>query len=440
MSIRFNTTTVLLYQVVLLSLCCSALTGQQRLEINGYIVDAENGQPVPYASVGVIQQQLGISANLNGYFSLLLNDSNATHTLEISSIGYNKATVSFSEITWGQELSISLVPKPTVLSEVVIRGRSLTLEEMIASTSKKRKVYLRSKPYLMNVLYRETSTKGEKYGGFTEAQGIFYVSGYNSRYKNHRNQVLTFDLAQWKHIRRNTYPTAGYLRIGKILKAKDYYLHEGPLSKGNLDKFVYTIEDSTQYNEQLVLKIAFKPKAPYQNEFDYEGSMLIKEGDQALLGLDVVHRGAEPFLKQKQNQIPKKSIFSISFLLFNGQYYLNRSSFVQTLSSNEGDFEHSMEIIGGRFTNQEPEFMNTAQRTVLYSEMLNPLINYDHDFWANFKMADSTDLKRIKDQNSNLENEFQQNHQLRLVPLPEGFQNYQQMVEDQDILDFFMQY
>ena len=414
--------------------------GQQIHEISGYILDSETGAPVPFASVGVPAQGVGISTNVNGYFMLMIKEVDNGHVLEISSIGYAKKSIPFSEISWGQEQRFRLDPKVTVLEEVVVRGRPRTLEDVMLSASKKRKVFLRTSPYLTYGFYREVLRVNEEYQGLTEAQGIFYINGYNSKYKNNRNQVMTYDLAQWKHMRRSDYPEAGYLRIGKLLKAKDYYLHDGPLQKRNLQKFQYTVVDTSQYEDDAVLVVDFEPRDEFSQEFNYQGRMKIKEDDQALLSMEVEQLGKEPFLPERDAIKDQASSFTISFWLFEGEYYLNRSTFTQTYTTKEGPHEFSLEIIGGPFTQQKPEFLNTAQRAVLYSDMLNPMVNYDPDFWDSYKFAESDVFQKVEEQVEDLQQQFQDNDELRLMPLPEGMNNYEQMVNEQNILDFFMQY
>jgi hypothetical protein len=100
----------------------------------------------------------------------------------------------------------------------------------------------------------------------------------------------------------------------------------------------------------------------------------------------------------------------------------------------------STELIGTSFTNQGATFLNYNQRAVLYSEMLNPLINYDPKFWEDFSFSQGVDFKKMTDLNQELEQQFKNHHNLRLTPLPDGIESYQQMANDRNALDFIMQY
>lgn len=250
---------------------------------------------------------------------------------------------------------------------------------------------------------------------------------------------MTYDLVQWKHIRRSNYPeTDQYLQISDLLKAKDYYLHQGPLHRKNLSKLSYSVTDSTSYQDRLVLEISFEAKPEYQQDFAYRGKMYVKEDDQALLGLEIEALGAEPFIRQSESRSEFTSAFRISFIQFDGQYYLGNTNLSRSFS--EGGHQHSwqLQLFGASFIDQKAMFLNYNQRVVLYSEMLNPVVNYHPEFWDRFSFADSDFLQEVT-AGKDLTSQFESHHQHRLVPLPEGFESYQQMSNDRDALEMILQ-
>jgi len=427
--------------VLLIYTQLNVIYAQETYTISGIVVDKDTGVPVPYVLVGVPEQQRGISANLNGYFKLILIDYPQNHHLQISSLGYERLSVPLSEVDRDQEQRFELKSKPTVLDEIVIIGKSKTLAELVKSASKNRKIYLRSNPYLMNGFYREVLKINDQYQGLTEAQGILYMNGYNPGYKNNSNH-LTYDLAQWKHIRRTKYPDQEqrYLEIATLLKAKDYYLHDGPLHRKNIDKFDYTVSDTSLYQDRLVLVINFNPKEAFTKSINYHGQLHIKEDDQALLKLKVESKGPLPFLRNRESSSEIRSHFEVSYLLFDGQYYLNQTRFQRSYNKDGNLTNWDTQLIGASFTNQNAAFLNYHQRAVLYSEMLNPLMNYDPEFWDDFKYSQGDDIKKMSEQQGDLKQQFQINHNMRLTPLPEGVNSYEQMSNDRDAMDFLMRF
>ncbi len=427
--------------VLLIYTQLNMIYAQETYTISGIVVDRDTGVPVPYVLVGVPEQEKGISANINGYFKLILLDYTQNHHLQISSLGYERLSVPLSDVDRDQEQRFELKSKPTVLDEVVIIGKSRSLAELVKSASKNRKIYLRSKPYLMNGFYREVLKINNQYQGLTEAQGILYMNGYHPGYKNNSNH-LTYDLAQWKHIRRSKYPDKEkrYLEIATLLKAKDYYLHDGPLHGKNINKFHYTVSDTSLYQDRLVLVIDFNPKEAFTKSINYHGQLHIKEDDQALLKLKVESKGPLPFLRNRESSGEIRSHFELSYLLFDGQYYLNHARFKRSYSKEATLINWDTQLIGASFTNQNAALLNYHQRAVLYSEMLNPLMNYDPEFWDDFEYSEGDDLIIMSEQQGDLDQQFLINHNQRLTPLPKGVNSYEQMSNDRDAMDFLMRY
>ena len=107
-----------------------------------------------------------------------------------------------------------------------------------------------------------------------------------------------------------------YLEIAALLKAKDYYLHNGPLHRKNLDKLKYTVTDSSSYQDRLVLIIDFEAKDEFSAEIPYKGQMYVKEDDQALISLEIHAQGQEAYLRK--NKLTDGHIYSFQseFLVF----------------------------------------------------------------------------------------------------------------------------
>lgn len=416
-----------------------ALYGQENNQISGYVIDQETGNPVPYASLGVPEQQKGISANINGYFRLLIPEFNRDYHLQISSIGYKRLRIPLSEIDLNQEQRFYLVPEPKVLDEIIIVGKTQTLEDLVKTASKNRKIYLRSTPYLMNGFYREILKVENEYQGFTESQGILYMNGYNPRYKNN-SKHLTYDLIQWKNTRRSDYPQPHYLEVAALLKAKDYYLHQGPLHSRNLGRLEYNVTDSTSYQDHLVLEISFAPRQDASEQIPYSGKMFVKEDDQALLRMEIEANGPEPFLKASDAEQSIHGNFEINFIFFENQYYLGHCSYHRSFTADGKQTDWYTELFGASFANQPAMFLNYNQRAVLFSEMLNPKVNYNPGFWDEFSFVQHSYYQEISSEwQQDLADEFEDNHNKRLKPLPEGYENYEQIANDRNTLDFIMQ-
>ncbi|WP_375584419.1 SusC/RagA family TonB-linked outer membrane protein [Cyclobacterium xiamenense] len=110
--------------LILLLACLSVGTVQaQSLTVTGKVVD-ENEESIPGASVLVKGTTKGAATDINGEFSLTLSESEKE--LEVSFIGYNKKEVNVGNQS---EITISLTPEETALSEVVVTALGVKRDE-----------------------------------------------------------------------------------------------------------------------------------------------------------------------------------------------------------------------------------------------------------------------------------------------------------------------
>lgn len=87
-------------------------------EIAGSVVDAETGESIAYASVGVVEQTLGTLTDTIGHFSLSVSSLHDNDTLRISCIGYHSLAMSVAE---ARRCSLfSLKSSEYLLPEVVV--------------------------------------------------------------------------------------------------------------------------------------------------------------------------------------------------------------------------------------------------------------------------------------------------------------------------------
>ena len=109
----------------------SNLTLAQSFKISGVIVNSETKEKLPFASLMVLNQLLGISADKTGHFELILPDSLRNDTLVISYVGFQPKKICINNY---DNKSVALTPQIINLSEIVIRP----------STNKKKFVTLNS--------------------------------------------------------------------------------------------------------------------------------------------------------------------------------------------------------------------------------------------------------------------------------------------------------
>jgi hypothetical protein len=126
-----------------------AAQGQQRL--TGRVVDASTGQPVPYASIGVLRTTLGTTSNAEGEFEL--RNVPLPGRLVVSELGHTRDTVAVAASSAGQPLQVRLKPTSVLLPEAQVGSYAA---ELIAQAYRELRRTNAQKTY-SQAFYRQTT-------------------------------------------------------------------------------------------------------------------------------------------------------------------------------------------------------------------------------------------------------------------------------------------
>ena len=157
---------------VIFLLLSPAVFCQQLIE--GKIVDVETGQPVPFASIGIVGTSKGTSSNLNGQFTL---STSGSVSLKVTCVGYE--TKEINSIT--NVMLIQLKPSATQLNQIVIFDKSVNAKKIVRKAFESvRKNYV-NKPFLQKFFYRHYCKDDSVYGRLIEAfVDVWKEKGYRS--------------------------------------------------------------------------------------------------------------------------------------------------------------------------------------------------------------------------------------------------------------------
>jgi len=400
------------------------------------IIDSEDKSPIAYATIIYPEQQYGFSANANGYFRIRFSQVEKFKKINISSIGYEQFEGVLGEM-YDQNLdTIVLQPKITFLKEILVKAETVAPKEMIANTSDNLKTFLGKEPYYTHVFYTETIKKNDKYAGFAEAQGMMHVSGYQPAY-NRKNELFAYDLAQWKHLRRVQYLVPSCLNkkralsIGKLSKAKARYLYNGPLTKNNLDDYMYTMDSLTTFNNTDVFIIGFRSL-----ERDIRGKIFVKTDDYALIALSVTEGNASDTFDD-DCQLPQATDFLTTFTQIGKQYFFNAMELTITYETENSTIQEKLKLRSGEFDNNRTQDLNYDQRLVVFNEMVNPSVTYDPNYWQDQEKVPDGLIADLAN-NVPIEDQFKYNSYKRPIPLPDNFANYEELYKNQDMFLLFV--
>ena len=103
---------------ILFSFICSNSFSQGRIVIEGSVVD-EYEMEVPYAAVGIIKKNIGVTSTEDGTFSFFVSNNELDDILEISSIGFETFKIKIKDFIYGDK-RIVLKEKVSALEGVVV--------------------------------------------------------------------------------------------------------------------------------------------------------------------------------------------------------------------------------------------------------------------------------------------------------------------------------
>lgn len=401
-------------------------------DLSFQVVDDSDGSAIPFSTVYFPKLEVGYSADGIGYFSMEMNSLESSDSIVISSLGYLTSTISVESVTKLGEARLK--PDFKILDEVVVSGKREDTRERIKETDRFLKDYLGKDPYFLYAFYKETLLQEGRYIGYTEAYGVLHVSGYQPSY-NRKNRLFSYDLAQWKNIRRSYYSplsdcdtTKKTIAIDKLMRAKSEYLFNGPLN--NLNEFNFNIDSAFSNNGAEILVIKFASKVG-----EYQGQLWVDEETNALLSFKIHDENINERIGFQCGEFSSAD-FEVNFVMLNSEYFVNYASL--TIYDESRGIEEELTIRGGEFKKNEVTDLNYDQRIIIYNEMLNPVILYDSAFWHENSIDISPQIQSDLSSDIPLNKQFFEMNGKRIIPLPDEFNTYEELYKKQDMFRVFM--
>ena len=130
------------------------ITAQNRFSIEGVVYD-EYDYPIPYASVGILKKNIGISSTEEGTFKFYISNNELSDVIEISSIGFEPLEITVQNFIGLKDKTFTLKEKITELNEVSIESP----KNIVKNAFKKLKENTLSRKHKLGILYRRWSVE-----------------------------------------------------------------------------------------------------------------------------------------------------------------------------------------------------------------------------------------------------------------------------------------
>jgi hypothetical protein len=282
--------------LVFFSIISSSVFSQRLVEAT--IVDKETKKPVPFASIGIIGTSKGTSSNLNGQFSISINE---TDSIRITCVGYESLSLGATQLL----PSIDLTPIVTQLSEIVILDRAINAKRVLRRAFANIDINYNNRPFLQQFFYRHYCKDGAAYGRLIEAAiDVWKTSGYRT-VQHAAGEKEEIRVTQLRRSLDKTEMAQGHdpISVGNILQADivayqtdkrsehmSFYTDVSNL-RTDFDKYDFVCKGITYYDGLEVYEITYQNKkdsvltttGKYLDLVDIKGTLFITTGGYAFV-------------------------------------------------------------------------------------------------------------------------------------------------------------
>ncbi len=295
--------------------------------ISGVVKNESNNKRIDYANITIKGTNIGTVANENGEFTLKVKNSLGARLLVVSHVGFVSAEIHIED-TSVDNLKVSLVPRNTLLDEVVVRGDA---QAIVLDAIRQIKLNYEEKNCMLTGFYRETARKRQHYINISEAVIDVFKSDYKKR-------SAEYDRVQILKGRKLLSEKKGDTLAVRLLGGPNLAVYgdmvknaEILLNEEDMMYYFYKLEDPVfiDHRMQYVISIAPRVRLPYAL---YTGKLYIDSKSLAFtrveLSLDMSDRNkaTQAILRRKPFGLkfkPQELSFLVDYKEREGKMALN---------------------------------------------------------------------------------------------------------------------
>ena len=392
----------------------SALADKPRY-ITGKILDDETSEPLPFATIALINTGKGTVTNNNGDFGLRITPELFNDTLSISYLGYLGKEIPVKK-AFGSNLVISMKREYISIAEIIIRNQNP--QEIIARALKDIPHNYGNTPALMTGFYREGVMKKSELQSYSEAILEIYKSSYSGTL--FRDQVKVYKSRKIENTgRRDTLTIrlkAGLSTCLELDGARNIFDFISPES---MSDYIYRITDIVTYDEETAYAIEFEQRENVELPL-FKGTIYINTEDYGILNVEfeinpkLIRKMKNSFVSASSRGLdtwPLSVKYSVSYRKMNDRYFLShvRGDLLFTSSQKKRLFNTQFKVFF-ELAITEIELKNVTrfdhdELAPIHSIFARTITNYDPLFWGNqdFLRPEDNLLQALKNMNVKLQ-------------------------------------
>ena len=358
---------------------------QESPVLRGRVLDADTHQPIPNAQVGIADNRLGTSTNLDGRFALRVPGAYQVSELEVALLGYRKYRRALPPLP-GPELLIELQISPASLGTVSVTASAEgIIREAVARIPRNYPV----RPTQLTGFYRESDDEaaGRHYDYLVEGQLRVYKPGYQHSSEAGQTQVLESRRVDLRPARPDglARPGINWMAGALVPHRFDFVRNRAEfINPAHFRDYQYRFSPQTTFQGRAVYVITFAPR-PGTDRANFAGEVYIDERSYALLGA-AWHR--TPAGIRRENLLvfeATERAYRADYQRYAGRYYL-KSIWYNTLGRPvAGQVRHHLaEYVTTAIDTagaQPPTYLERSQYADIF--LKNP-VPYDSTFWQHY--------------------------------------------------------
>lgn len=360
--------------------------------VTGLILDAESGDPMPFATIGLKNEGRGTVSNNNGEFSLKIAPAYLRDTILISYLGYLGKEIPVAEALT-DNLRIMMIREFISIPEIIIRNQ-IPQEVINRAINLIPKNYGTS-PALLTGFYREGVQKRKKLQSYSEAIIRIFKSPYSVTFLNDQIKVLKSRKIENISIKdtltvRLKAGLSTCLQLDGVKSAFEF------ISDANMHDYNYRITDIVSFDDEAAYEIEFEPREEVVLP-KFKGSVFINTSDYAILRADFelssrfLDEMKEAFISTASKGFktwPISVRYSVGYRNVNGRYFLNHVRGDLLFLSKEkkrlfnSPFEVFFEMAITSMKTDNVVRFEREELAPIHSVFSRTISNYDSEFWG----------------------------------------------------------
>ena len=383
--------------------------------ITGKIVDDETSDPLPFATIALINKGKGTVTNINGDFGMKITSDLIDDTLSVSYLGYSRREIPVKK-TIENNLTISMNREFISIPEIIIRNQNA--REIIYRTLRSIPQNYGNTPVSMTGFYREGVLKKSELQTYSEAILQIYKSAYSGtlfgdQIKVYRSRKIeNTDRTDTLSIRLK----AGLSTCLELDGAKNIFDF---LTSQSMTDYSYRITDIVTYDEESAYAIEFEQHETVDLPL-FKGTIYINTVDYGIFNAEfeinpkLIHEIKNSFISTAShgfNTWPISVKYAVSYRKMGDRYFLNhvRGDLIFTSSQKKRLFKTQFKVFF-ELAITETVLTNVTrferdELAPIHSVFSRTINNYDPLFWGNqdFLRPEDNLLQSLKNMNVKLQ-------------------------------------